>query len=105
MSYYSLRYLLGFLPISVLIYKIIPKRFRYIFLLFISLGFFMLSSRKKMFVIIFLILSILSIYLSARLMNRVDKKRDLALEFARKFDDIDDEFAKKLMDFMKRHQD
>lgn len=32
-------------------------------------------------------------------------KRDLALEFARKFDNIDDEFAKKLMDFMKRHKD
>ncbi|MBO5478258.1 MAG: helix-turn-helix domain-containing protein [Clostridia bacterium] len=34
-----------------------------------------------------------------------NQKRDLALEFARKFDNIDDEFAKKLMDFMKRHQD
>lgn len=34
-----------------------------------------------------------------------NSKRDLALEFARKFDNIDDEFAKKLMDFMKRHQD
>lgn len=32
-------------------------------------------------------------------------KRDLALEFARKFDNIDDEFAKKLMDFMKRYKD
>ena len=98
MSYYSLRYLLGFLPISVLIYKIIPKRFRYIFLLFISLGFFMLSSRKKMFVIIFLILSILSIYLSARLMNGVDKKRDLALEKAEK------EEKKKLKEKYKRRK-
>ena len=98
MSYYSLRYLFVFLPISVLIYRIIPKKFRYIFLLLISLGFFMLSSRKKMFVIIFLILSILSIYISARLMSKVDKKRDLALEKAEK------EEKKKLKEKYKRRK-
>lgn len=32
-------------------------------------------------------------------------KRDLALEFARKFDTIDDEFAEKLMEFMKKHKE
>lgn len=32
-------------------------------------------------------------------------KRDLALEFARKFDTIDDDFAEKLIEFMKKHNE
>ena len=39
-------------------------------------------------------------------MNTMTKsKRDLALEFARKFDTIDDDFAEKLMEFMKKHKE
>ncbi len=37
--------------------------------------------------------------------NVSNSKRDLALEFARTFEDIDDEFALKLMKYMNKHKD
>ena len=77
MSYYNLTYLFVALPIAAGIYKIIPKKVRYIFLLILSLIFFWLCSKIR---IIYLLLSIVSIYFCARGMDKVDKKRDKILE-------------------------
>ena len=81
LSYFNRIYLFLFLPIVILIYKLTPKRFRYIILIIASFVCFFMMSNK---LIVFLILSILSIYLCGRLMNKKDKKRDEILEKCKK---------------------
>lgn len=77
MTYFSLIYALLFLPATILLYSIIPKKFRYIILLIASITFYILISSK---LIIFLLISIISIYLSGRLLAKIDKDKDLCLE-------------------------
>lgn len=81
MSYYNLGYLFLALPIAVMIYRMIPKKYRYIFLLFLSLGFFVIGSKIR---ILFLLSSIVSIYLGARKMNKIDLEKDEVLSKAEK---------------------
>ena len=81
--YYSLKYLFVALPLSSLIYKIIPKKFRYLLLLLISLAFITFYSKFR---IIYILLSILSIYYCGIGMDKVDEKRDKELENAKKED-------------------
>ena len=82
-SYFNRIYLFLFLPLVVLIYNITPKKYRYIVLIIASFIFFFMISNK---LIAFLILSILSIYLSGRIMNKIDDKKDKALENCKKED-------------------
>lgn len=83
MSYYNLGYLFLALPIAVIIYRMIPKKYRYIFLLFLSLGFFIIGCKIR---VVFLLLSIISIYLCGRKMNKLDGIRDELLSKAEKDD-------------------
>ncbi len=81
LSYFNRIYLFLFLPLVVLIYNLTPKRFRPVILIIASfICFFMMSNK----LIVFLILSILSIYLSGRLMNKVDDKTEKALKKCKK---------------------
>ena len=70
MSLVSLKYLLFVLTI-VIIYYISPKKFKWLILLIASYTFYVLSSKK---LVIFLILSTLSVYLSSLLLGRENKK-------------------------------
>lgn len=77
MNYFDLTYAFLFLPIVVIIYNIMPKKIRPAILLLASFVFFFMISK---FLIGFLFLSILSIYIGARLMGQMDRKRDILLE-------------------------
>lgn len=79
MSYFKIYYLFIILPLCIIIYNIIPKKFRYIYLLLASLAFFFFISNK---LIIILLLTILSTYLSGVWMDKIDIKKDIALENA-----------------------
>lgn len=59
MNYVSLSYLIAFLPLVLLVYKIMPQKYRGLVLLLSSYTFFFLISRK---LVIYLILSTVSIY-------------------------------------------
>lgn len=76
-SYFELAYAFLFLPIVVLIYNIVPKKYRYLVLLLASLVFFYLISHK---LIVFLILSIISIYLGAKSLTKIETKKDALIE-------------------------
>lgn len=77
MQYSSPAYFLVFLPIILIFYKIVPKRVRPKILLFASFLFIFLLSKSR---IIFLIFSILSIYFSALLLNKMKDKAIIKLE-------------------------
>ena len=77
MSYFSVKFVFLFIPILVVIYNLIPKKARPILLLISSLGFFFVISKA---LIIYLILSIISIYLIAYILDKIDEKRDILLE-------------------------
>ena len=77
MQYSSPAYFLLFLPFVLLLYKIVPKRVRPKILLLASFLFIFLLSKSR---IIFLILSILSIYFSALLLKRMKEKAIVELE-------------------------
>lgn len=83
MTYFDLTYAFLFLPITMIVYSITPKKFRYIILLIASLVFFALISNK---LIIFLLATIVSIYFGARWLTRINKKQEEALETALKDD-------------------
>ncbi len=77
MSYLNIIYVFLFLPIVVIVYNIIPKKLRSIVLLIASYTFFFLISK---WLIIFLLLSSLSIYLSGRVIYNINLKKDKVLE-------------------------
>lgn len=81
MNYFELTYAFLFLPIVIILYSIMPKKIKPAILLVASFVFFFLISK---FLIGFLLLSILSIYIGARCMGRVNRKRDELLENAEK---------------------
>ena len=76
MSYFSILYLLAFLPLVIIIYNILPRKIRPIILLIASFIFYFIYSK---WLVIYLLLSILSIYLAGLLMKYVNDKRDKAL--------------------------
>lgn len=75
-SYFDLLYAFVFLPLTVLIYAIVPKKHKYIILLLASFLFFILISKQ---LVVFLILSIISIYLGARRLTKLDKELESKL--------------------------
>lgn len=94
MNYFDLTYAFLFLPIVIIIYNIMPKKIRPAVLLLASFLFFFMISK---FLIIFLLLSIVSIYIGARKMGSLDKKKNELLEKASKEDkkEIKDTYRKK----------
>lgn len=76
-SYFSGQYLFLFLPIVVVIYNILPKKIRPAVLLIASYVFFCLISKT---LILYLLLSSLSIYGSGLLMRKIDNKRNKEIE-------------------------
>lgn len=76
-SYFELVYAFLFLPITILVYAVTPKRFKYIVLLLASFIFFFMISNKLIF---FLIASILSIYFGANRLKKIDINLDKVLE-------------------------
>ena len=83
LSYFNRIYIFLFLPLVVLIYNITPKKYRYIVLIIASFLFFFIISNK---LIAFLLISIVSIYLSGILMDKIEKQKDEALEKCKKED-------------------
>ena len=77
MSYFDLSFAFLFIPILIIIYNLMPRKARPFVLLLASFGFFFVVSSVR---IIFIILSILSIYFVGIWMDKIDKKRDLLLE-------------------------
>lgn len=77
MNYFSFSYAFALLPAIIILYSIVPKKFRPAVLLVASYAFFWYISGKR---IIFLLLSCASVYISARLMKKIDVKKDEAIE-------------------------
>lgn len=71
MSYFSIYYAFLLVPIVIAIYNLTPRKFRFIPLLLANFAFFFIISNK---LIIFLLLSIISIYVSGLLMKKIDKQ-------------------------------
>lgn len=77
MSYFNVYFAFLFIPILIIIYNLIPKKVRPFLLLLASFGFFFVVSSWR---IIFLIISILSIYFMGIWMNKIDKEKESLLE-------------------------
>ena len=71
MAYYEMGYLLGFLPLSILLYSICPKRFRWMSVLAMSFVFSIYFSR---FLIIYPLLSVVVIYLVGNRLHFLQEK-------------------------------
>lgn len=80
-SYFSVMFLVFFLPICLIIYMIFPQKFRKYWLLIASWGFFWMISGKLLLV---LILSCFSMHYFGLWLGRLHEKRDLALKEADK---------------------
>ncbi len=76
MTYTDSAFLLVFIPLSVLLYNILPKKCRKIALLLFSYIFYWLISRK---LIIYIMFSTLTIYLYSVIIKKIQSKRDLEL--------------------------
>ena len=79
MSYFNVYFSFLFIPILIIVYNLMPKKARPFVLLLASFGFFFVVSKIR---IIFIILSILSIYGCSRLMSKIDNKKKTLLENA-----------------------
>lgn len=76
MSYFTYKYLFGILPFLLIIYNLLPKGRKY-FLLLANLIFYLYIGKK---LIVFLLLTILSVYLSGRLMNKYNGQSEELLK-------------------------
>lgn len=94
MNYFELAYAFLFLPIVVLIYNLVPQKVRYLVLLLASFIFFFMISSK---LIIFLVLSIISIYLGGKLLSSLNDKMEKEVETCEKDlkKEIKDKYKKK----------
>ncbi len=72
MSYFTSYYLFIALPIILILYNLIPKGRKY-FLLFVNLAFYYFMGEK---LIIYLLLTVLSVYLSGILMNKIEGQKE-----------------------------
>ena len=77
MSYFNAGLIFLAIPLLVLIYNLLPKKGRPFLLLIFSLGFFLFISKG---LIIYLLLSITSIYFIGRLINKNYEERDKLIE-------------------------
>lgn len=76
-SFFSFAYLGIFLPLSIIGFAIAPKKLRKYFLLFASWAFVWLISGK---LIVYLLLTIISLFLFGKLLERIQTQRDAALK-------------------------
>ena len=79
MSYFNVYFAFLFIPALIIIYNLMPKKVRPFILLLASFGFFFVVSKVR---IVFITLSILSIYFIGLWMDKIDDKRDKELENA-----------------------
>ena len=77
MSYIDAGLIFLVLPILILVYNLLPKKARPVLLLLFSLGFFYYISK---FLVVFLLLSIVSVFFIAKAINKVYEKRDKLIE-------------------------
>ncbi len=76
MSYFSLYFTFLFLPIVILIYNLVPRKIRRYILLIANVVFYYIISGK---LIVFFVVSILSIYGGGLLLDYIDKCKEKAL--------------------------
>ncbi len=77
MTYFGIKYIFIFLPIVIILYSLMSKKLKPIILLCASLGLIFYISK---WLIIYVLLSFLSIYLAGLLLQKIDSKRDLICE-------------------------
>lgn len=80
-SFFSLHYLLFFFPAALLMYSLAPKKQKNAALLLISFGFFFLVSGA---LLVFLLLTIFSIWLFGLWLSKIQKEKDAAVKAAEK---------------------
>ena len=80
-SYFAVIFLVAFLPICVIVYSIIPQKTKKYFLLFASMVFFWLVSGQ---LIVYLILTIMSVHYFGIWLDRIQGKRNAAVKAAPK---------------------
>ena len=76
-SFFSMHYLLFFLPAAVIFYSLVPKNCKKYALLLISLGFFGLVSAA---LIVFLLVSIVSMWFFGQWLAKIHAQRDAAVK-------------------------
>ena len=77
MSYWSLSFLVIFLPIVIILYNIIPKKYRWLVLLLSSYSFIWIISNK---LIIYVLITTLITFLGGLWINKIQEKRNIELE-------------------------
>ncbi len=77
MSYFDPIYIFFAVPVLLFIYNLLPKKARPILLLLFSFGLFIFISN---WLAVFLVLSILTIYLIGIFLDKLNKKRDLLIQ-------------------------
>ena len=78
-SFFSLHYLLFFFPGALLFYQLTPVRWKRYALLLVSLGFFFLISGV---LVVYLLLTVLSIWFFGQWLDRIHSARDAAVKAA-----------------------
>lgn len=76
-SYFAVIFLVAFLPICIIVYSIIPQKTKKYFLLFASMVFFWLVSGQ---LIVYLILTIMSVHYFGIWLDRIQGKRNAAVK-------------------------
>ena len=76
MSYFSLYYLFAFLPFFIVVYYFVPK-YRRLVLIFANMMFYYICGLK---LITYLLVTIISIYFSTRLIDKIDNKKEELLK-------------------------
>ena len=77
MSYWSVSFLAIFLPVVIVLYNLMPRKFRWVILLLASYGFIWIISNK---LIIYIIATTLLTYFGGLWINKVQVKRDTELQ-------------------------
>ena len=77
MSYFDPTFIFLAVPILIIIYNLVPKKVRPIILLLFSFGLFIFISK---WLVVFLVLSILTIYFIANYLDKLNKKRDALIQ-------------------------
>ncbi len=80
-SYFSWAYLVVFLPVSIIIYSVLPQKCKKYFLLLASYGFFWLISGK---LVAYLLLATVSVHYYGIWIDRIKSERNAALKLAEK---------------------
>ena len=79
MLYYYLFFSVVFIPLTIIFYQIIPKRFRWVMLLLASIGFYFTFSY---YLFVFLIFSTAVTYCTGRILERVSNNKKNAFRLS-----------------------